>query len=348
VADTSIPTTSEATTALRAAASPLRVACLLFVALFGSFVALLLASAALFAQVEVLLDPTQPGRLHPVARFVSTLALVLAYTGAAAYLGRRWVALDFDALRPVIAVDDGEWRRWRAAMLGSDPRLVALGAGLGLLAGVTVNVVADWLGAQSDVPTWRGLVVWTWLMNPALFAVMGLLVAVSAQAGRIFVELGRRARVSLLDTSPLAPFARAGLQLAGLWLVGSSLATLLFLSSSARVIVAVVLVATLAIAVLSLLLPSRGVHERLGEAKRAELAWVRNEIERGRTGLVASDSESAMRLPALLAWEQRVEAASDWPFDTATWLRFALILLLPLGSWLGGALVERVVNSLLG
>lgn len=38
----------------------------------------------------------------------------------------------------------------------------------------------------------------------------------------------------------------------------------------------------------------------------------------------------------------------EWPFDTSTVLRFARYLLIPLGSWFGGAMVERVVDTWLG
>jgi hypothetical protein len=38
----------------------------------------------------------------------------------------------------------------------------------------------------------------------------------------------------------------------------------------------------------------------------------------------------------------------EWPFDVSTLARFAAFLLLPLGSWLGGALVEYGVSRLLG
>ena len=49
-----------------------------------------------------------------------------------------------------------------------------------------------------------------------------------------------------------------------------------------------------------------------------------------------------------LAYEARIEAVREWPFDVPTLVRFAAFLLLPLGSWLGGALVERVVSGILG
>jgi hypothetical protein len=42
-----------------------------------------------------------------------------------------------------------------------------------------------------------------------------------------------------------------------------------------------------------------------------------------------------------------VPPPARWRFDTPTGVRFALFLLIPLGSWLGGAVVERVVDLVL-
>ena len=61
----------------------------------------------------------------------------------------------------------------------------------------------------------------------------------------------------------------------------------------------------------------------------------------------AAASDRQPPLPALLAWEARIESVREWPFDTPTLVRFALFLLIPLGSWLGGAVVERVVDLVL-
>ena len=110
-----------------------------------------------------------------------------------------------------------------------------------------------------------------------------------------------------------------------------------------------VIAVTLALGFVSLLLPSRGVHERLHAAKLEELTRVRAEIECARAALVDTRNKGAeiARMPALLAWEERVERVSVWPLDAPTLVRFALFLLIPLGSWLGGALVERAVDSVL-
>jgi hypothetical protein len=53
-------------------------------------------------------------------------------------------------------------------------------------------------------------------------------------------------------------------------------------------------------------------------------------------------------MAALLAYEARIEAVREWPIDTATLRRFGLFLLIPMASWIGGALVERLVDAALG
>jgi hypothetical protein len=101
------------------------------------------------------------------------------------------------------------------------------------------------------------------------------------------------------------------------------------------------------VGVLALLLPLRGVRARIRETKRVELAWLRERLRGARRGL-ASGSAHEDDLRDLLAWEGRVMAVSEWPLDASTFTRFSLYLLIPLGSWAGGALVERVIDALLG
>jgi hypothetical protein len=320
------------------------------VAIFGAvglvLAALYLGSVVVFADASVLRGGSAGG-VERLARFNAALGLVLAYLAAALWLGQRWVHGDFEALRGVVEAGESEWsacrERLRVFLSGGALRAALLGA----LAGVAV----DWMGrplAGGVVGVWRGHLLWIWILNPLLFAAMGVLVRLSAERARVFRELGRRARVRLGEIGPLAPFARTGLRTALLWFVGTSLASLLLVDTDAPVLVLSILLATTAIGVFSLLAPSRGVHERLRDVKREELAWLRAEIARSSGALRRGDAAGAAQLPALLAWEARIADAPEWPFDTSTWLRFALLLLAPLGSWLGGALVEHVVERWLG
>ena len=106
-----------------------------------------------------------------------------------------------------------------------------------------------------------------------------------------------------------------------------------------------------AVASASLGLPVRGVHRCLREQKKAELDRVRAAIRGDRSSLVDSriaGQADAISLADLIAYEARIESVREWPFDTSTPSRFGLFLLIPLVSWIGGALVERVVNAALG
>jgi hypothetical protein len=101
----------------------------------------------------------------------------------------------------------------------------------------------------------------------------------------------------------------------------------------------------------TILLPVRGVHRAIRAAKDVELLAVRGAIARARAAAVGGDAataEDAMRLGSLLAYEARIAGVAEWPFNIGTFVRFALFLALPLGSWIAGALVERAVSLALG
>jgi hypothetical protein len=49
----------------------------------------------------------------------------------------------------------------------------------------------------------------------------------------------------------------------------------------------------------------------------------------------------------VVAYKQIVDGVREWPFDTSTLLRFAIYLLIPLASWSGGAVVERMIGNFL-
>ena len=107
---------------------------------------------------------------------------------------------------------------------------------------------------------------------------------------------------------------------------------------------------TTAFGVATLILPARGLHANIRERKREELVRIRAAIASERASLFSSTERSPVppQMSAMLAYESRIASVREWPFDTSTLSRFALFLLIPLVSWIGGALVERAVNAALG
>ena len=75
--------------------------------------------------------------------------------------------------------------------------------------------------------------------------------------------------------------------------------------------------------------------------KQAELARSSAQL---RARAEAAVREAPGSLADALAWRQHVESVPNWPIDFPTLRRFVLYLAIPLGSWVGGALVDLLVE----
>ncbi len=168
---------------------------------------------------------------------------------------------------------------------------------------------------------------------------------------RAFARLADRvAEIDLLDLEPLRPFARRGLRRALRWLLLVTIAVFVFLDAGFAAPPALVLAGIVAFAAFSFILPVWGIHRRIQAEKRSLLADLRGRVraERVRACAREAGAEPGGHLADLLAYEARVAAAREWPIDTSTLVRFAIYLLIPLGSWLGAAFVERALEAALG
>jgi hypothetical protein len=222
---------------------------------------------------------------------------------------------------------------------------------LGSLAGIAISLDPDnWLGGRPSLGD--PLLLWVLARQMLLFALLAQTAWVDVVVAHRLSRIGERfVKVDLLDLAPLGAFARRGLRSVLLWMLGSALAALFLLLPFSSLPTILILVLIFGVAVVALLLPALGVHRRLAEAKGRELERARQAIRAESEGLLASLAASARspgRLSDLLAWEARLDDASTWPFDASTLLRFALYVTLGLGSWLGGAAVERLLEFALG
>ena len=166
---------------------------------------------------------------------------------------------------------------------------------------------------------------------------------------RRFSEIGREwVRIDLLDLGRVAPLSRFGLRQALVTIGLFSVMAPMFYDSEAApnlfLILMIIMLLTLSLAAASLLIPVRGVQQAIAREKSRELARINEEIRR------ALDGSSRTSQPGLADWvayRGLVESVREWPVDAPTLRRFALYLAIPIGSWFGGALVERMVDSLL-
>ncbi len=189
------------------------------------------------------------------------------------------------------------------------------------------------------------------VIQNVLFAVLGArLFATDVHMTRAYAHLGERVKVDLLDPSPILSFGRKGLRSVILWVSISTVFSMFWVLDSAGQANVSLAVAVLGLAIVALIAPTRGVHRSIAAAKARELAIVSQAIrlERG-TALSPRRAKSPpddARLGNLIQYQAFVKSIREWPFDLSIVSRSSLFILLGAGSWLGGAVVELLLNRL--
>jgi hypothetical protein len=198
---------------------------------------------------------------------------------------------------------------------------------------------------------WDAGTFWTWSTGLIFCWSLGRFAHATLESARAFSAVADELeRIDLLGRDWLTPFAREGIFSALLWLVIPTAFTINLTDEPLLYVAAPLTLICVTIGTIALFLPSTGARRRLRAAKREEIARVHRAIRGDADALQASvigGRRSEPSIADLLAYERFLQSISSWPFDQATWLRFGLVLALPLGSWLGGAVVERLLSSLL-
>ena len=223
---------------------------------------------------------------------------------------------------------------------------------LGLLLAPLTGLIVDRDPSLYLQPAyWGAGTFWTWSTGLLFCWSLGRFAHATLGSARTFSAVADElAHVDLLGRDWLTPFAREGLFSALLWLVIPTVFTINLTDEPLLYVVAPLTLICVIMGTIALLLPSRGARRRLRSAKREEIVRVHRAIRGDADALQASVIGGRRTEPSiadLLAYERFLQSISGWSFDQATWLRFGLVLALPLGSWLGGAIVERLLSSLL-
>jgi hypothetical protein len=284
--------------------------------------------------------------LGPSLRTHTVLAFVSAFTLGAGLTGLAKATQEFDRLRQILRLDDARFDVYRCRLFPK-ARALFISALVGGFAGTTLILSPRIFNTVGEgYPSVHSL-----FSMILLFGLMGIFALITHRQSQVFNEVGRQfVEVDLLEPGAFSPFAALGLRNAGSWFIGSAIASLLMTGTGNMWTIAAVIVVTLGFGTAALIVPSRGLHAHIQERKREELLLIRAAIANERAILfsAAEPSPDPPRMHAMLAYETRIESVREWPFDTSTLSRFGFFLLIPLVSWIGGALVERAVNAALG
>jgi hypothetical protein len=185
----------------------------------------------------------------------------------------------------------------------------------------------------------------------AMFLYSGWLIGRSGYflfAGIWEEPLPQRSDVDLLDLEKIYLIGRSGLEGSLIWFIVLAVAGLLILPEVGTGLWFVLFLFAITVGggLVFLLVPASKIRNLIKEVKREELERLRPFLLQARD-TVTSDGSSQGRLSDLFVYKAQVESTQEWPFDSSTLLRFGLYLLIPIGSMVGGALAERVINLVL-
>jgi hypothetical protein len=274
-------------------------------------------------------------------------AVMIGYAPTVATYWLQGTVQDLHALRPALACSDTEFQEELKKLTGFERRPQVLAALVGVVIGLgTVFYPGIWFGGRPALGD--PLLTWGILRSVLLFSLVAHTVYVSiALTSRLSRTGERRAQVDLLDVTPLTPFARNGLRGALLLMGWIVLTSLILLAPWSGDIAIVGLCVVLGLAVATLLWPVLGVHRRIREAKRMELERVRAAIRLESSVRIESRGNwqaPSVHLSDLIVYKGLIESVNTWLFDFPALLKFSLIVLVGVGSWLGQAFAERLLN----
>jgi hypothetical protein len=321
-----------------ARAAPLRV---------GAILALAYAAASWGVRLALGAAPATAFWRDPFVWLDLLNGVLIAYIPTAQWLLRAGRLRDLRELRPHLR-DTSQYPRHVDAALRVPPlRLAAAGlAGAAVLGSLPQIDPGFWDGnppPPGDPIMWFGMArmaVSGWLGGHA-FATELTAVAAYARVA------ARHVRVDLFDLRPFEVFARSGLRSAFAWVLMSSLISLFWLGPGAGVANAFIVTGILVAVTAAVVACVVGAHQAIAAARREALAAVEARIARGGAALLAGrEPEAGARLADLVAWHGYLLRIRDWPLGASVLARGALIAALGLGSWLGGALVERMLDRL--
>ena len=222
-------------------------------------------------------------------------------------------------------------------------RQVLVGLGGGLVYALAFNVPLH----QIDlVLAGNGAMISIFIGQLMLWMCVGLLLSIRLYVGKLFYQFGKTIKISIFEQSSLEPFARAGMLDVVIVVGGLAIAVVQSIDAQFRLenYATALLVAVPAGAAL-LVRPMWSLHGRLAERKQQLLEEVCLQVE---TASEQSSTADMAVLESLLQRRDRIKTIQTWPLDVAIWRRLFFYVLIPPLAWSGAALVEVVIDKLLG
>jgi len=279
-------------------------------------------------------------------------AAILGYLPAAVLNLRRGIVHDLETLRPHLDCGDNEFARIRDDVSGPGGRFARSLSFGGVLLGVAIVYLDPSISLFSEASLSNPQFVWALVRTALLVAFVSTLVVADFRATRCYAKLSHDwVMVDLLDIRSLAPFARRGQRSVLTWAVFATIFSLFWLGDTAASVNLPLLVGVIGLATAAYFVPLLGLRKTIRAAKQVELDRLRGAIRiegASLRGPAAANTEQSPRLANLVSYYQLIESTREWPIDATSLVRLSFYIAIGLGSWLGAAIVERLLDGMLG
>jgi hypothetical protein len=250
-----------------------------------------------------------------------------------------------ETLRPVIEIDDDSFEVLVSENTDIDDRAEIWSFAIGAVIGILSTFAWD------IEPGFVVLRTYLYLINAVMFGALAWIIYTSLTSTKLQRELHRLPmQIDLFNLKPFEAIGRHALFVA-LAFVGGSVISMLFINPVRQDVdpfslAVYVILGT--VTVLIFFLSMQPTHRLLAEKKRTELVEVRSKIWRSFQGLQVLSPERenivaiSSELNLWLKYEELLEAARTWPYNTAMLRTLVVSVLLPAAVSIG----QRVLASL--
>jgi hypothetical protein len=308
-------------------------AAIFFVLATGSY-----ALVAALTHTPLLLDTAQGLRIAPYAWSALVLSLLMSTV-----LGmQRYTRNKERADEPAFIAIAASAATAATILRPASPKRMLWANALGAVAGIGLAFATAPSAYWQDHPA---LFAWSIAITMFLGALFARGVVMTAQGGRAFAHLiENELRIDLLHVDKLAVIGRHSARNALIWFTVAAIVCLFFVGEIDSTVIAILIVCA-GMGLWIFFRPMEQVHRRIRAEKSAELDRIRTDIDDVR-GAAVHDAGAAARLQGLLAYEARIHAVHEWPFDQTTLMRVAAYVLIPAIPWFGEAVVSDLIQRM--
>lgn len=203
----------------------------------------------------------------------------------------------------------------------------------------------------SGMDVHRAAIYLMWVRLPlVLIAISVSVFDILVLTRRFAAVVAERLQVDVLNLTGLEPIARFAMRAALYLAVGTAVSTPMLIDTRATVQTASLLMILMVAALCCLLPPVLAARRVIRAEKEKQDQLIGAEIAGAINNAGKEDDKRLQQaaLAGLFAWRGDVRSAREWVFSAETNLRFVLLALVPIASWIMGGIVENLVGQMMG